>query len=689
MKEEVAEDKKEVKQGVSQEDASLIEKMYYMMRRYGCQYCTARFNNKGKLAMHESIHAKDKKPVICPHCEKSYSRRDKLRKHIERIHPGKPMPEHTGLSPPEKPRAELAMVAADVAYQRVAAKLNIPRGEEVEAEMSGELAALLARVRQVLGPDGVAKFQCPDCEATFSFQKGVVRHIKMFHVTERKVQCKLCPMTYADKKGLYQHMHRKHPKNRDTPDPSGEESDASSQGSQPSLASSEGAATHACKLCPRAYANAGSLWAHKKAKHPDSLTIPSSPLVANGGLITPTVPKRDFNCPMCPKIYGNYMSLYMHKKTKHPNGASPGGAASMGNSPITPRREKIHQCPLCPKRYADLKGVGAHMEKVHPGAQMLSPPNVRPPLGDIRLPAGTTLQPLMLSPPPQVLSPPMERDPLAMDTLAVSPRDKVPLDCPYCTSCYSRRDKLNEHIRKCHPDMEVPRAVRSPNKSGGDGGSEVQVLSHLGPVLKVSPAAASLAPIFLPASNGFMPASGREPRGKYKPKQYACPACGKRYSDASRLQNHVEQMHMQDNAPWPEVGPGADVAVRNLHHPSGFEVYKVVTVFADGARMKCARFAPVEANKWVLTEEVNKSVMKADIVRSLALAKQPDSGVFSMEQEQLEQLERALGGGGANGKEGSEDEAGDDDDDEVMVEPVFEEGVSDSGEAMETGQEVE
>ena len=54
----------------------MIEKMFYIMRKYGCAFCPVRFNNKAKLQMHESIYAKAKKPVICPYCEKSYSKRD-------------------------------------------------------------------------------------------------------------------------------------------------------------------------------------------------------------------------------------------------------------------------------------------------------------------------------------------------------------------------------------------------------------------------------------------------------------------------------------------------------------------------------------------------------------------------------------------------------------------------------------
>ena len=249
--------KKEVKlepKPVSQEDARLIEKMYYMMRRYGCQYCPARFNNKGKLAMHESIHAKDKKPVVCPHCEKSYSRRDKLRKHIERIHPGKDMPESTGLTPPEKPKKEerVSPVRDVVAYPQVSAKLEQEDINEMEALAMDPVAA---RVK-VIEVEGETKFACPECTNTFEFHKQCVRHIKMFHGEERTVQCAYCPLTYTDKKGLYQHMHRKHPKDEhgrrtnvgrvSTPDHSGDSED--SQGLPNPI---QNVPTYNCPYCPK------------------------------------------------------------------------------------------------------------------------------------------------------------------------------------------------------------------------------------------------------------------------------------------------------------------------------------------------------------------------------------------------------------------------------------------------------
>ena len=67
----------------------------------------------------------------------------------------------------------------------------------------------------------------------------------------------------------------------------------------------------------------------------------------------------------------------------------------------------------------------------------------------------------------------------------------------------------------------------------------------------------------IPGSNG---------RGKYKEKLFACPHCGKRYCDASRLKNHVDARHATNDDQWKDVGPGVDIAVKEEHHPSGFQV---------------------------------------------------------------------------------------------------------------------
>ena len=126
-------------------------------------------------------------------------------------------------------------------------------------------------------------------------------------------------------------------------------------------------------------------------------------------------------------------------------------------------------------------------------------------------------------------------------------------------------------------------------------------------------------------------------------------------------------------------------------------MFKVVNIYSTGARFKCVRYAPVDHNKWVLTEELHKSVMKEDIVRSLSLRKVEDgSGVYTMDPEEMGRLHHGFGGGLQDGssdeerddEEGEENNEVDSDDDEVMVEPVFEDGISEAGDPLEIDEDM-
>ena len=137
------------------------------------------------------------------------------------------------------------------------------------------------------------------------------------------------------------------------------------------------------------------------------------------------------------------------------------------------------------------------------------------------------------------------------------------------------------------------------------------------------------------------------------------------------------------------------------------------------------RYAPVDHNKWVLTDEVNKNVMKADIVKVLNMVKHEETQLFMMDNKDMGELHHGFGGGLKNGgdnessdeepeggekngenkkeedgergeeeyderepeengereeEQGSEDEAEEREEEEVMVNPVFEDGASEVSE---------
>ena len=130
-------------------------------------------------------------------------------------------------------------------------------------------------------------------------------------------------------------------------------------------------------------------------------------------------------------------------------------------------------------------------------------------------------------------------------------------------------------------------------------------------------------------------------RGKYKKKDFACPHCHKAYCDASRLKDHVESKHEQRNDPWRDVGPNTDIAVRNRMVKDGFEVYKVLGVYSTGLRMKAARFVSVEPNKWRLTEDITKSLMKQDILAVLSSLNN-EEGLYQLEPSEMEYLQSSV-----------------------------------------------
>ena len=115
----------------------------------------------------------------------------------------------------------------------------------------------------------------------------------------------------------------------------------------------------------------------------------------------------------------------------------------------------------------------------------------------------------------------------------------------------------------------------------------------------------------------------------------------------------------------------------------------------------------------MLTDEVNKNVMKADIVKVLNMVKHEETQLFMMDNKDMGELHHGFGGGLKNGgdeessdeekeerpereeeeekEENGNDEAEKDEqgfgneaeereEEEVMVNPVFEDGVSEAGE---------
>lgn len=587
---------------VTEEEMVLIEKMFNSMRKYGCSQCEQRFTNIAKMKKHEKQH--DWKP--CPYCGKLYSRRDKLVTHCKATHPDKPIP------------APAVRRSPDKAAKKKSKKAKIlPENEKAESnDVDPDLVEENLKFEKCSGSD---RIKCPKCNLTFAFQKGAQRHVKQMHGPGREFKCKECPLSYHDYKGLYQHTSRIH-KRKSQDDQDGQSNSDSVESDGGSFVVDENGLDvepadkkFKCQGCPKAFNNSGQLYLHKKTQHPQMIRQYANSPLADGTSETesaaPPPATKKFPCKACPKIYSSYMSLYMHRKTKHSQVAgqtpvkngSPGstnGGVTVINlgTPNSSQEKKPHSCSSCPKRFTDLKSLSKHLEEVHNGPVVVQP------------------------------------------TFAPSPdKERERVQCPYCPKIYSRRDKLNQHIRTLHPDQEIPR-------------SPVKVPKVHKPMIGISPKSIGITPmtngddddeiICLDDDVGVNDKS-LSGRGKYKEKAFRCTECNKGYCDKKRLETHIENRHTtKPDDPFADVGPNTDIAVSSNKSEIGYEVYKVIGVYTTGVRFKCAKYSPISHDRWTLTEEINKNVMKVNIMKVLKTLKkdQVEKNVYTMDMDELVSL---------------------------------------------------
>jgi len=127
--------------------------------------------------------------------------------------------------------------------------------------------------------------------------------------------------------------------------------------------------------------------------------------------------------------------------------------------------------------------------------------------------------------------------------------------------------------------------------------------------------------------------------GKCKENAFRCTECNARLDKRLevRVQNRPEEG-------FGDIGPNFDIVVSSNNTENGYEVYKVISVYTTGMRFKCAKYTHVSQDRWTLTEEINKNVMKVNIIKVLKTLKKDEGekNVYTMDMEELESLTNIL-----------------------------------------------
>ena len=142
-----------------------------------CDICEDTFTTNRALNRHISeIHDGDNIP--CPKCQKGFSRKDRLREHLESAHDIKPDPLYHSVECPQ-----------------CAKKLST-------------LDNLERHISDV--HEGVKPFTCPVCEEDFSRRANLNQHISEVHQGAKPFTCPVCDKDFSRRGNLKQHMSEVH-----------------------------------------------------------------------------------------------------------------------------------------------------------------------------------------------------------------------------------------------------------------------------------------------------------------------------------------------------------------------------------------------------------------------------------------------------------------------------------------------
>ncbi|XP_077480539.1 zinc finger Y-chromosomal protein 1-like [Stigmatopora argus] len=382
-----------------------------------CHVCGQVMKSKASLSRHFFIHT-GQKPFACHLCGLRFNRRDNLRHHLTRLHPG----------------------------------------------------GVACRERRPPGPTWL----CHVCGKTFRCRSALRTH-EVIHLGVKPHRCDLCPKAYMRTNDLEHHRATVHGEGEGGADDGrrrrpargsllchfcGKELKFRSQLAAHLLTHTD-ERPHLCDVCGRKFARRYQLERHKDVRHAERPgTEEARPAV------------RRLRCALCPRRFCGPARLERHGAREHPEEVGGGGDGAarllppkvfpcatcgkefkfpslLNNHAAVHSQERPHACDLCPRRFRRPGHLKRHRRVVH--------------LDGARLPQNFVCH---------VCGEDKKcRSQLARHVIVHT--DERPFACDVCAARFNRQGNLQQHRRRVHgadpapTDADEPLLVDSDEPVGG------------------------------------------------------------------------------------------------------------------------------------------------------------------------------------------------------------------------------
>ena len=387
--------------------------------KFQCQYCEKSFGRKEHLKRHVDAVHEGIKNFSCEFCEMNFSRKDYLKRHVSSIHRDKIQPVDKSVSLQQNPinnsqstlmkeepldendRTNLApelnqsdikdeikddddyftdtsynagtknepkkKVKCEICEKEFSGKFHLKRhmtnvhDKQRNCEYCGMNFATSDELKMhIKGVHGVNKeIKCHKCEKTFARTETLKQHISAIHEEKRIYACEYCGKTFAYQKGLKVHIDTVHEQLKEYKCDKCEKIFTRPQHLKRHVANiHEGQKNFNCEYCGRCFATNSSMQVHIANTHePDK--------------------RRNFSCEHCGKAFFSNDSLKSHVKHVHDNvrnfHCELCGSAFHQQNYLDNHIASVHEgrkkfnCEFCGKSFSYPASVLLHVKSIHRG----------------------------------------------------------------------------------------------------------------------------------------------------------------------------------------------------------------------------------------------------------------------------------------------------------------------------------